>query len=71
MCTNPTTPVTPAPDDQLAALAASYPAWSLRRAPFGFSAEHRSANGRHIRYIAGHSLAELAGKLQSAEVAEP
>ena len=55
----------------LAAMAARYPAWQIRRAPFGFSAEHTSANGRHIRYIAGHSLAELAGKLQTAEVVEP
>jgi hypothetical protein len=71
MCTNPTTPATPAPDDPLEVLAAQFPAWSLRRSPFGFSAEHTSANGRHIRYIAGHSLEELAGKLETAEMVEP
>ena len=71
MCTNPNTPATPAPGDPLAVLAARFPAWSLRRSTFGFSAEHTSADGRHIRYIAGHSIAELAGKLETAEVVEP
>ncbi len=36
-----------------------------------WSAEHRSADGRHIRVIVAHSAAELAGKLETAEVVEP
>jgi hypothetical protein len=68
--TNPTTPATPAPLD-LAALAASYPEWSLRPAPPGFAAEHTSASGRHIRYIAARTIAELAEKLSVADLAGP
>jgi hypothetical protein len=35
------------------------------------SAEHRSGDGRHIRYLVAHSAAELAGKLETAELVEP
>ena len=35
------------------------------------SAEHRSADGRAVRYIVAHSLAELAGKLETAGTVEP
>jgi hypothetical protein len=55
----------------LAALAARYPAWSLRPAPAGFAAEHTSGDGRHIRYIAARTVEELAAKLETAEVVEP
>jgi len=67
---NPTTPATPAPLD-LADLAARYPEWSVRPAPPGFAAEHTSASGRHIRYIAARTVRELAEKLSVAEVVEP
>jgi hypothetical protein len=35
------------------------------------SAEHRSADGRAVRYLAAHSVAELAGKLETATKVEP
>lgn len=65
---------TPAPGDPiaaLAALAAQYPAWSLRPGPAGYAAEHTSGDGRHIRYIAARSIGELASRLATAEVIEP
>jgi hypothetical protein len=68
----PPPPPPPLPDtDPLWALAAQYPAWSIHRSPFGYSAEHTSANGRHIRYLAGRSIEESADRLQTAEVVEP
>lgn len=47
--------------------------WDIRRelAVGIFSAERRSLDGRHIRFITAHSAAELAVKLDAAEVAEP
>ena len=35
------------------------------------SAEHRSADGRAVRYLVAHSVAELAAKLETAGVVEP
>jgi len=35
------------------------------------SAEHRSADGRAVRYLVAHSVAELAGKLSTAGTVEP
>jgi hypothetical protein len=35
------------------------------------SAEHRSADGRAVRYLVAHSVAELAGKLETASTVEP
>ena len=35
------------------------------------SAEHRSADGRAVRYLVGHSVSELAAKLETAVTAEP
>jgi hypothetical protein len=35
------------------------------------SAEHRSADGRAVRYLVAHSVAELAGKLETAAMVEP
>ena len=35
------------------------------------SAEHRSADGRHIRYLVARSLTELGAKLETATVVEP
>jgi hypothetical protein len=35
------------------------------------SAEHRSADGRAVRYLVAHSVAELAAKLATAECVEP
>jgi hypothetical protein len=64
-------PVTPAPDDPLAALAAQYPKWAIGPAAFGFAAEHRSASGHTIRYISAHTIKELAEKLSVAELVEP
>ncbi len=39
--------------------------------PGVWSAGRRSADGRRIRVIIGPSAAELAGKLEAAEVCEP
>lgn len=36
-----------------------------------WTAEHRSADGRHIRMLVGHSPGELAAKLETAGVVEP
>ena len=35
------------------------------------SAEHRSADGRAVRYLVAHDVAELAGKLETATTAGP
>ena len=35
------------------------------------SAEHRSADGRAVRYLVAHSVAELAGKLETGGTVEP
>jgi hypothetical protein len=35
------------------------------------SAEHRSGDGRTVRYIVAESVSELAGKLATASVVEP
>jgi hypothetical protein len=35
------------------------------------SAEHRSADGRAVRYLVADSVAELAGKLETASTVEP
>jgi hypothetical protein len=35
------------------------------------SAEHRSADGRAVRYLVAHSVAELAGKLETTSTVEP
>jgi len=35
------------------------------------SAEHRSADGRAVRYLVAHSVAELAAKLETATTVEP
>ena len=48
--------------------------WEIRFRPAGIpvvTAEHRSGDGRHIRYLVTHSVAELAVKLDSATVVEP
>lgn len=47
--------------------------WLIRyEATLGvWSAERRTDEGRHIRFIAAHNPATLAGKIASAEVAEP
>ena len=36
-----------------------------------YTAEHRSADGRHIRVLVAHSVAELARKLETAGTVEP
>jgi hypothetical protein len=35
------------------------------------SAERRSADGRAVRYLVAHSVAELAGRLATATTVEP
>jgi hypothetical protein len=35
------------------------------------SAEHRSADGRAVRYLVAHSVAELAARLETAGTVEP
>ncbi|MGO8883271.1 MAG: hypothetical protein ACLPN6_25375 [Streptosporangiaceae bacterium] len=60
----------PVPDD-LASLAARYPGWQLSVTSYGYAAEHTSASGRSIRYIAAHTVEDLAASLATAEVVEP
>ncbi len=36
-----------------------------------WSAEQRSPDGRHIRFLAAHAPGELANKLAGAELVEP
>ena len=66
------------PDDPqpvtLSALRETYPGWEIIERPAGvaiITAEHRSQDGRAIRYIVAASVAELAGKLETATVVEP
>jgi hypothetical protein len=35
------------------------------------TAEHKSGDGRHIRFLVAHSAAELAVKLETAGTVEP
>ncbi len=47
--------------------------WEITAYPGGlnvWTAEHRSEDGCHIRYIVALNAAELAEKLQAAETAE-
>jgi len=47
--------------------------WDIQRETSAgvWSAERRSPDGHHIRVIVGRSVPELAGKLETAELAEP
>jgi len=47
--------------------------WTIRRelAISIFSAERRSPDGHHIRYLCARSAADLVGKLEAAETDEP
>jgi hypothetical protein len=48
--------------------------WAIAARPAGlpvWTAEQVSEDGRHIRYIVAPTAAELAGKLQAAELEEP
>src|SRR5258708_5007594 len=48
--------------------------WDTRWRPAGIpvvTAERRSPDGRHIRYLVTHSVGELAAKLDTASVVEP
>ena len=48
--------------------------WQIGYEPAGlpvFTAEHRSADGRAIRYLVGHTIAELTARLESALTVEP
>ncbi len=36
-----------------------------------WSAERKSPDGRHVRFLAAHDPAELAASLADAEIAEP
>ena len=55
-------------------LRADHPGWEIHAHPLGlglWSAEHRTPDGRHIRYIVAHSAEELAAKLETAKTVEP
>lgn len=74
--TDPTSPASPAPSSLPPdALLAEYEdRWEILARPGGldvWTAEHRSRDGRSIRYLVGRTPGELAGKLASAEVVEP
>jgi hypothetical protein len=48
--------------------------WEIQRCPGGlpvWTAEHRSGDGRSIRCLVGHTPAELAARLETAELVEP
>ena len=48
--------------------------WEITERPAGVpivTAEHRSGDGRSVRYIVAHSVRELAGKLATAGTVEP
>ncbi len=77
---SPGPPVTPAlamsapAADAVASLNPYLGRWKIGANPGGlpvWTAEHRSPDGRHIRYIVAHSPEELAGKLETAETVEP
>ena len=63
----------PAGPVTLAGLRARYPAWIIlvRLDIEACTAEHRSTDGRTIRYLVGMNLIELAAKLATAELVEP
>jgi hypothetical protein len=67
------TPQAPAEPVTLAGLRAQYPAWIiLVRLDIGIcTAEHRSADGRTIRYLVGMNLIELAARPATAECVKP
>lgn len=72
---NPTTP--PAPEVAPTAVTGRELAqrfgdrWQIgQERPGVWSAERRSPDGHHIRFICAHSAAELAGKIEAAEAAE-
>jgi hypothetical protein len=61
----------PAPDDDDAALTAlreRFPEWDVRyeAALHVWTAELRSADGKSLRFLAGHTLNELAVRLETA-----
>jgi hypothetical protein len=48
--------------------------WEITERPAGMlviTAEHRSGDGRSVRYLVAHSVAELAAKLKTAGTVEP
>jgi hypothetical protein len=48
--------------------------WEITERPAGMlvvTAEHRSGDGRSVRYLVAHSVAELAAKLETAGTVEP
>ena len=58
----------------LGELRAAHPAWTISAHPLRlglWTAEYRSEDGRSIHYIVTHTGEELAGKLETAETAEP
>jgi len=68
--TNPTTPATIMNSDLLAKYGDR---WDIRRElSIGIlSAERRSPDGRHRRFLAAHSAGELAGLIEHAETDRP
>ncbi len=70
----PTIPGKPSPQQSLRALQRRYgDQWEIvvhADLPV-YTAEHKSADGRAIRYLVAHSVAELAAKLQTAGTVEP
>ncbi len=71
MSDRPSQPGCPPATDDLASLAARHPAWQLTVTRYGYAAEHTSADGRAIRYLAARTVEELAASLATAEVVEP
>jgi predicted component of type VI protein secretion system len=66
---HPETPATVPPS-----LAPFADRWLIQHGASGldvWTAERDSADGRHIRYIVGRTIKELADKLHAAETCEP
>ena len=59
---------------QLAELRQRYPEWVIEYGASGLpilTAELRSEDGRSIHFLAGHTLDELAARLETATTVQP
>ena len=61
------------PQPSLAELRRRFGQWEIIENSLlpSWTAEHRSADGRHIRVLVAHTASDLAAKLDMAETVEP